>query len=372
MERIPDDQKTHDGFSRETLDFISVETQSYLGIVGVPYAKDVRHCSTGEKMMRFSSAHYAGEKLDHFLFESRTPPSQPTPIPSVQRQQQLAKARIIAQTSPSSQISSPDSDILYYEPCGVRYLDRLWPERGKENSEMSIPSRSTDLNAGPSYQINASHRYMTVVNQPIQELLLPRVIATFPDDYIRKYRKTFLVAALNQEEAKAPGFHTGHAIVHKLPVHVHMDEGDSGFCITFCTGEFTGGYLVFPDLLLVFRYRPGDIIIFRSRALYHGVTTWLPNGDINKHGISPGRTAHVLYTKKSTNDFTKGRPPLWASMTAVGLASMAGPSYDKDEEEFPVLGQKIFGGLYKRGMQCQKDRRSTVQIDLPVHMVRQL
>jgi hypothetical protein len=71
-------------------------------------------------------------------------------------------------------------------------------------------------------------------------------------EYERTYRKTYHAAALSVEAATKPGFHTSHVIIYKQVVHQHQDEGDSGFCVTFNTGCYTGGYLVFADLGLIF------------------------------------------------------------------------------------------------------------------------
>ncbi|PVF91921.1 hypothetical protein CPB86DRAFT_845750 [Serendipita vermifera] len=257
----------------------------------------------------------------------------------------------------------------YYERRGVRHLDQLWNEQGKAYSEDMVLSRSTDLLNGSSYITEGNTGWMGTVNLYVQELLLPKVIATFPRQYYEDYRRTYRRATLNQIEDASPGIHTGHVIVQKQPIHQHRDSGDSGFCVTFCTGSFDGGYLVLADLGLVFLYRPGDILMFRSCALYHGVTTWLPRGDISPLGITPGRTAHVLYTKDCTVEYTKGKYPGWAWKTNVG--KKADPNKDdfpEIVEEFPVPGSPVFEALWKKSLLHQTDSRPAHPINVAPHL----
>jgi hypothetical protein len=95
---------------------------------------------------------------------------------------------------------------------------------------------------------------MDVVNRYLQELTLPRVLATVPEEYEHSYRPTFRAAALNTSEAENIGFTTGHAIVANETVHQHMDAGDGQFCLTTVTQEgHTGGYVYFPDLNRTYR-----------------------------------------------------------------------------------------------------------------------
>lgn len=130
-------------------------------------------------------------------------------------------------------------------------------------------------------------------------------------------------------------FHTGHVIVYKKQVYQHQDKNDTNFCLTFAHGEYTGGHMCMPELghevhlyvspRFVFdrpdvlRYRPGHVAVFRSGTIYHGVTTWRPEGDVSEIGITPGRVAHVFTTHQSTMEGTKEKEPGWKAFTAGGL-----------------------------------------------------
>lgn len=58
--------------------------------------------------------------------------------------------------------------------------------------------------------------------------------------------------------------------------------------------------------------------IFRSGSLYHGVTTWLPKGDVKENGITPGRVAHVFTTHKEAMRQTEDKEPGWRFWTSGG------------------------------------------------------
>jgi hypothetical protein len=356
-ERSKEDKskRVYDGLPPHSLDYISVHTQSYIGVHGVHQGvSDVRHDRRGTNGARFSRKHYIGEENDKFLFTSTVPPQQKTAIPNQGRHQTIKQLREAA-TAETDSAKKIETEIKWYwENVGVKHVDRMWPEQGKEGLIPAL-SRSTDLFQGACYRVGSAKRFCTYVNQYVQELLLPAVLATIPQEYDEIYRKTFLAASLDESEERQPGFHTGHAVVWKSVVHQHQDGGDSGLCVIFCTGSFTGGYLVFPDLDLVFRYRPGDVILFRSKALYHGVTTWVPTGDINEFGVTPGRVAHVLYTKASAIEQAKDQLPGWARTTNMGRE----PDIVRDRfpEDFPVNEAGSLGSLRAKALDpIRKDR----------------
>jgi hypothetical protein len=370
MRGIDDQDKTHHSLSQLNVDYIAVNTQSHLGVFPAsPGKTDVRHNKLDKNSQRFPPSHYHGKLFQTFLFQSSVRPQQAASLPTYGRHHAIAAAR--------SQWCSNQKDWKrttearwYYEPCGVKHLDRLWPEQGKENSETSVMCRSSDLYSNSVTNTTSSERFIHEVNLYVQELLLPRVLATFPYEYEHTYRPIYRTAALDEEEERRAGFHTGHVIVHNQPVHQHMDGGDSGFCITFCTGSFDGGYVVFPDLNLVFLYRPGDILIFRSRALYHGVTTWTPRGNIDDLGVIPGRTAHVLYTKSATVNFAKHRGSGWAHMTGVGKEPLRARA--QNAEEFKTEHDGLFRQVRRRGHACLNEKRSGLEIPLSRYTRSQL
>jgi hypothetical protein len=352
MDRV--DNKVYHGLEQLNLDYISVNTQSHLGVYPAkPGETDVRHNKLNDNSKRFPNGHYHGNKFETFLFQSKLSPQQSTPLPTHGRHQAIGKARRYWHLERKDWQPMPEPR-WYHAPCGVKHLDRLWFEQGKENAEDAFPTRSSDLLTGAGYRTGSGLRFMRHVNLYVQEILLPRVLATYPGEYEHCYRGSFRVAALDEDEEARPGFHTGHVIVQNQPIHQHMDGGDSGFCTTFCTGSFEGGYAVFPDFGLVFHYRPGDVLMFRSKALYHGVTTWVPKGDINRLGVMPGRTAHVLYTKASSVDFTKGMGSGWAHLTNVGR-ELKPRHRNHVPNEFAVEKDGIFTKVRRAGLDRKKE-----------------
>jgi hypothetical protein len=323
MSAISDDDKVYDGLPEHSQDFISVHTQSYIGTRGVEVcATDVRHNNHGNNAARHTKEHYISGHHQYFLFESAFPPQFNDQLQKKDRSHQFHQA--FAKWKQQKHQWERGELRWYRELSGVSHLDYLWNEQGKKTSQFSL-ARSKDLLTSSSYKVGASLHQMMEVNTYIQELLLPHVLATIPNEY-DKYRDTYRAAALSEEQAAKPGFHTGHAIVYKQVVHQHQDEDDSGYCITFNTGKYGGGYLVFADLGMVFRYQPGDVLIFRSSALFHGVTEWWPEGDISSLGVTPGRVAHVFYTKQVTIERLHGKQEGWGYATNVGKA----PDIERD------------------------------------------
>ncbi|KAG2029514.1 hypothetical protein BDR03DRAFT_880547, partial [Suillus americanus] len=139
----------------------------------------------------------------------------------------------------------------------------------------------------------------------------------FPKFY-EKYRKAFEAGMWLTSD---PGPWLGRAIVFKLQVYIHRDGLDAGPCVTFPMGFFTGGEAYFPDIEAKLVYRPGDILIFMSGALYHCVGQWCPapvTPEMSDKGISMGQVSTVLFSPQTSLDLLEGKPPLWAQRTMGG------------------------------------------------------
>jgi hypothetical protein len=67
---------------------------------------------------------------------------------------------------------------------------------------------------------------------------------------------------------------------NQLPKGFHWDEHSlhSGWDIVNPWGPFTDCILVFPDLHIYLRVRPGDIVFLRGASLRHGAVEWNGNG----------------------------------------------------------------------------------------------
>lgn len=353
MHRNRNEPNQYHGLSGPNLDYIAVATQDHLGTHPPRVGEtDVRHNNRNENRSRFPPTHYHGEHFETFLFESATPPQQPERFPSHGRPHALVAARD-EWKSRRAEWGPEEEKKWYAAPVGVKHLDRLWYEQGQKDVPGAMPVRSGDLLTGSAYKTGSAMHFMQRANLYVQELLLPKVLASFPEDYEKHYRSIFRIAALNEDEERRPGFHTGHVIVHNQPVHQHMDGDDSGFCATFCTGSFDGGYVVFADLGLVFRYRPGDVLLFRSRSLYHGVTTWTPRGDINPLGVMPGRTSHVLYTKKPVMELL-GQGSGSVHLTNAGKQGNESNRVARPGK-FTTETDPMFRDLRKKAMKCRKE-----------------
>jgi hypothetical protein len=57
------------------------------------------------------------------------------------------------------------------------------------------------------------------------------------------------------------------------------------------------------------RYNPGDVIIFRSPYLFHGVSEWTPGPMISQDSYTPGRVAWVHFTHSDVHEKLKDKPP---------------------------------------------------------------
>ncbi|THH20618.1 hypothetical protein EUX98_g8549 [Antrodiella citrinella] len=96
------------------------------------------------------------------------------------------------------------------------------------------------------------------------------------------------------------GVFLGRVTLYNLQTAIHMDKMDA-ICVCFCGGQFVGGEAIFPDLHVKFRYRPGDIIIFRSAGLWHMVAPWKPERvpkDAPEGTLPPGRISRVYTTHR--------------------------------------------------------------------------
>lgn len=59
--------------------------------------------------------------------------------------------------------------------------------------------------------------------------------------------------------------------------------------------EFYSPFM-YPKLTDYSRYAPGDIVIFRSPYLYHGISPWIPSPMVPSNTCTPGRVSWVHFT----------------------------------------------------------------------------
>ena len=53
-------------------------------------------------------------------------------------------------------------------------------------------------------------------------------------------------------------------------------------------------------MTILFRYKPGDAIIFYSDALYHSILPWVPDAMTSEDSLTPGRVSYVYTTHQNT------------------------------------------------------------------------
>jgi hypothetical protein len=371
MDNITKGTRKYHGLEAHNLEYISVNTQHHLGVFPPhPHKTDSDQQDNYES---FPAQHYHGDNSQYFLFQS-VPPQKPV-LPLRNKHGQIKATQPILNQGSSKEEDKNSNPSWYYEPCGIRYLDRLCFEDRGEHEEAPMPGRSKDLFHTLTAFTNSSKRFMRVVNLYMQEILLPRVVAAFPDEYESHNRTIYRISALNEDEERRPGCLNAHTIMHKLPVQQHLNSDDADFCVLVCTGSFEGGYVVFPDLNLVFLHRPGDILIFRSKILYHGVTTWVPKGDVDKFGVTPGRTSHMLHTKSSIIPFFKGKGLGWAHR--MGIGEEADPMDDEPrvivKEDFQVEHCETFRVVRNQANYCShRDKSPGRAIYLSEHVRNRL
>ena len=73
------------------------------------------------------------------------------------------------------------------------------------------------------------------------------------------------------------------------------------------------------NLIFIYRYKPGDIVILIAGALYHGVGQWEPKGSATADLVTPGRIGHVFFSQKSALNRLEGKRPYWAVDTCGGV-----------------------------------------------------
>lgn len=59
----------------------------------------------------------------------------------------------------------------------------------------------------------------------------------------------------------------------------------------------------------MFRYNPGDIVIFRSPYLFHGISQWEPGVMLPDHTCTPGRVSWVHFTHANVVEKLKDKEP---------------------------------------------------------------
>ncbi|EJD52070.1 hypothetical protein AURDEDRAFT_120633 [Auricularia subglabra TFB-10046 SS5] len=206
--------------------------------------------------------------------------------------------------------------VRFKESIGVLHFVHCWHENGHRTTDHMCSSidmlgdkASTRQGAVRAYHHNT--RFLRGWLDRCFKASVPR------RDY-RKYNSAYQAGRIFGDDV--PGPFLSQVIVWKCESHVHRDrlDGEGNWCLTFAGGGFEGGIIYFPDLWLCFRYKPGDILIFRSADLYHCVGKWTPKVMKQTDTITPGRMAFVFFSPDSTLRVLHGKPANWFVNTGGG------------------------------------------------------
>lgn len=85
----------------------------------------------------------------------------------------------------------------------------------------------------------ASTREITIYLAEVFKILWPQ--------YYTQYEAAFKAGAWIQTD---PGPFIGRAVIYKLQSSLHLDKNDAGPTVTFPIGQFDGGYMDLPQLMV--------------------------------------------------------------------------------------------------------------------------
>ncbi|KAG2038739.1 hypothetical protein BDR03DRAFT_1009490 [Suillus americanus] len=246
-----------DGIKKQLLDKVLVSTQLLVHQIGVQHAvRDGRH-DRGDFLMKYAKA-------------------------TIRPSETLAETEKRGSFVWEGVEYVYEDDVFASESTGVIHLVHGWPEQGRDPEKHGIhPSK--DMVSGPR---GAPHVYAYFKATETLALRLAAMFRVAFPEFYEKYRKAFEAGKWTVVD---PGPFLGRVIVWKLSVLAHQDGLDEGPAVIFPMGRFEGGECYLPDLKLKLSYRPGEVIILMSGALYHGIGQWTPQPGVSEDGVTPGR-----------------------------------------------------------------------------------
>ena len=81
-------------------------------------------------------------------------------------------------------------------------------------------------------------------SQEVAAIIAEMFKATFPDDF-KTYEAAFKAGRWIQQD---PGPFIARVLVYKLDTEIHYDDQDVGPTVVFPVGQYTQGYMEFPQL----------------------------------------------------------------------------------------------------------------------------
>ncbi|KAG6836434.1 hypothetical protein H0H93_008028 [Arthromyces matolae] len=199
--------------------------------------------------------------------------------------------------------------ILKQERCGVYHLVHAWIQQAKIKDGLYISDGLT----GSGVQVTAVHNHYTRTAD-IFIYISAMFEKIYPETY-SKYKKAFKAGKWVEED---PGVFLGRAIVYKLQIFPHFDDGDEGPAVSFPCGYYEGGKMIVPQLKAKFLYNPGAVCMFEAYRIYHAITRWTPMIMEEDDTLTPGRIGTVLFCPKHSVDILKDQEPDWGRRTDFG------------------------------------------------------
>lgn len=124
---------------------------------------------------------------------------------------------------------------------------------------------------------DTSHNFEAVANFSSQNYLLVEKLANiFKEQYANLYKYYSQV----QLPYRLFGPWAACAVnleIEKTGISYHRDNYDcsNGLCWVVPFGNYSGAYLLFPELSVSINATPGDVICFKSKLLLHGTTDFV-------------------------------------------------------------------------------------------------
>lgn len=214
--------------------------------------------------------------------------------------------------------TDPINEADVSENIGLRHDMHCWHEQAHNTSD---PLPSSDLRGKKTAHGARIARSYILATEP-QRKYLDILLKTFaPNEYAELKASSDAGRWYVDDDM---GCTLGLSTVYKLQVGVHLDKNDWELCMIVCGGNFRGGHLYLPDLNLCLAYNPGDVVIFRSPYLFHGIGKWTPGPMVPQDKCTPGRVSWVHLTHRDVHEKLKDKPKGFfrkGGWTGVGITA---------------------------------------------------
>ncbi|KAG7085421.1 hypothetical protein E1B28_002982 [Marasmius oreades] len=184
-------------------------------------------------------------------------------------------------------VYSDDNGITGLEAAGVLHLVEGWEQRG--HHELGLHQSASLSGSGQAIRAT-EHSYAT--NNCLERCIESAIQVFFPDQH-QTFSKARDAARLVQ--GQKGGCFTGRAVVYKLQLYPHCDDGDEGISASFPCGRYTGGYMLIPQFRAKLNYRPGDLLLINAKLIWHTVTEWKAVTMHKDDTTTPGCVGSVFF-----------------------------------------------------------------------------